>query len=169
MKKEELRIGNKVREIEIDRTQYVTYLRVMLAIFNLFLLAGVIALVVYINRWYIYIIDILIVAYCIYRSAAIVHSAKTKHGYTLYSNAIIANSLWYDTAVDLSTIYKVVERKTLLDRITKRGTHSIIIYFKDGGYYQIKLYNLTENVDELINEIMRLSLETRAEKLKANV
>ena len=116
----------------------------------------------YINKWYIYLLDIIIVGFCIYRSVVCIKLAKKNHGYTLYSNALAVNSLWYDTTVDISKVYKVVPKKTLLDKMTKR-TNSLEIYFKDGGYYKIKLYHISEDIGELISEIMQRSLEARAE------
>ena len=92
-------------------------------------------------------------------------AAQKNHGYTLYKNAIKVNSLWYDTVVDLSTIYKVAPKKTLFDKMLKRGTNSLVIYFKDGGYFKIKLFHINEDVNKLIDEIMALSLEAKSKAL----
>ena len=119
-KQEEFKIGKFIREIEIDEHQHLFWLGVFLILANIFLLFAVIYLVVQFMKWYIWILDICILVFCIVQSVRTYKNAKKIRVYAIHENCLIIKSLMYDTVIDLAQVFEVKRKKTLYDWLSKR-------------------------------------------------
>ena len=160
MKKQEFVLTEKIKEIEIDKFQANFLLNLMLVLFNIFLFAAVVTFVMALNRWYVWLIIVLIEIFCVSFSVVTFFKAQ-KNSFEISSNAISIKTAWFDGVIKLNCIYKITPKQTLFDKMMKRNNYTLTIYFNDNGYFKIKIYNIKENVNELINLIMHLSIKTR--------
>lgn len=158
MKKEKFEIGNKIREIKVDNKQNSTILGVCLLIFNLFFIASAILLAYWINFWIIWVLDVLIVLFCVSRSIYTFIYSKKKHSYAIYENCLILNTVWYDNAImDFNSINRIKMKVGFVDKWFRRGTHTLTIYLNDEIQTKINLYFIKEDPKTLIDEITNLS------------
>lgn len=163
-KKEEFQVGKFIREIEIDEHQHLFWLGVFLILANILLLIAVIYLVIQFMKWYIWILDICVLVFCIVQSVRTYKNAKKIRVYAIHDNCLIVKSLMYDTVIDLSQIYDAKPKKTVYDRLSKKGVRSLALLIKSKSRDKIILRFINEDVEKLAQEILDLANEARLKK-----
>lgn len=162
--KDELQPRNFIKEIKIDEHQHLLWLAVLLILSNILLLFAVIYLVVKFMRWYIWILDICILVYCIVQSVRTYKNSSKMRVYSLYDNCLVVKSLLYDTVIDLSQVFEVKPKRTLCDRLAKNGKMSVEILIKSKSRDKIILRHINEDITELCQQILDLANKCREEK-----
>ncbi len=168
-KQEEFKIGKFIREIEIDEHQHLFWLGVFLILANIFLLFAVIYLVVQFMKWYIWILDICILVFCIVQSVRTYKNAKKIRVYAIHENCLIIKSLMYDTVIDLAQVFEVKRKKTLYDWLSKKGVRSLELLIKSRSRDKIILRFINEDIDKLAQELLDLANEARLNKKLENL
>lgn len=168
-KQEEFKIGKFIREIEIDEHQHLFWLGVFLILANIFLLFAVIYLVVQFMKWYIWILDICILVFCIVQSVRTYKNAKKIRVYAIHENCLIIKSLMYDTVIDLAQVFEVKRKKTLYDWLSKKGVRSLELLIKSRSRDKIMLRFINEDIDKLAQELLDLANEARLNKKLENL
>ena len=163
-KREELVPGKLIKEITIDEHQHLFWLAVLLILSNILLLFAVIYLVIQFMKWYIWLIDICVLVYCIVQSVRTYKNSSKIRVYLLYNNCLVVKSLLYDTAIDLSQVFEVKPKRTLMDKLAKKDTGSIEIFIKSKSRDKIILRYINEDIDKLCQQILDLANECRLEK-----
>ena len=163
-KREELVPGKLIKEITIDEHQHLFWLAVLLILSNILLLFAVIYLVIQFMKWYIWLIDICVLVYCIVQSVRTYKNSSKIRVYLLYNNCLVVKSLLYDTAIDLSQVFEVKPKRTLMDKLAKKDTGSIEIFIKSKSRDKIILRYINEDIDKLCQQILDLANECRHEK-----
>ena len=165
-KQEELQPGNYIKEIEIDEHQHLFWLAILLILSNILLLFAVIYLVVEFMKWYIWLLDICILVYCIIQSVRTYKNSSKIRIYSLYDNCLVIKSLLYDTTIDLSQIFEVKPKRTLFDKLANKGTRSIEILIKSKSRDKIILRYINEDINKLCQQILDLANKCKIEKRK---
>ena len=154
MKRKEFDIGKKVKEINVDYNQKFFIHAVLLVIFNLLLLIATITLGCLINVWYIWLIDILMIISCFITSVCNFTHAKARYKYTICTNGIMLNSMWYDNmAVDYKLIKRIKMGSRFIDRIASRGTYTITIFLRDDLKSKLTLYFVKDDMMKIKQSI----------------
>ena len=150
--------GNKIRNIHVDVKSHLIILASLLIVFNLFLVACAISLAVFINRWYVWLIDILLVLLCLLKSIFTYLNGAKNFCYAIYENCIYLDSIWYDkTIIEYKLIKNIKFKVGFLDKMFGKKTHTLIILLNDELQTKINLYLIKESPENLIEEISKNS------------
>lgn len=170
--------GNKIRNIEVDVKSHLRILAGLLIVFNLFLVDCAIFLAIFINLWYVWLIDILLVLLCVIRSVFTYLNGSKNFCYTLYENCIYLDSIWYDkTIIEYKLIKNIKFKIGFLDKIFGKRTHTLTILLDDELQTKINLYLIKESPESLIEEVsknssiifkQKLPKETKTTEIETN-
>ncbi len=142
---------NKIREIAIDLEPYNFKLRMMLVLFNVLILTIVIYLVFLLNHWIIWVIDIAIISIVSISSHFTYKRSKDYRCYTLYENALTIDNRFVYAEIDLSKLFSIKKKRSLIDRACNRPATALTIKLINGETYDVAY--LKEDLDSLIVEI----------------
>ena len=130
MKKEteEFKLENKIKDVKINQKQHFLLFVSVLLLFNMLLLTSTIFVLVFLTKWYNWVLCILIWATCAWFSFKVFRDTKNYHKCELYDNAIVINSICFNKVVDLTHIYDIKIKESILDKLFKIDTLSMEIY-----------------------------------------
>lgn len=164
--KDEIRVSKKIRDIDVDVYQHFFVLNTMLVAFNVFLTFALIYMCVKLQYWYIYLIGgVLFVLITVY---SILTHKKADFRYSLHENAIVIFTIFRKDIINLADIASVSAKKTVIDKVFKRGSCTIVL--KTNSYINKKyyLYYINEDGEELCEQIKALIEKTKFDIKSAN-
>ena len=88
-------IGEKVKEINVDKLQNIAELSFAVAIFAVILIVGLVCLGIMFNNWFVWLLCGIMLVYFITHSVMSVIRASTHPKYLLCENCIVVNSIWH--------------------------------------------------------------------------
>ncbi len=150
----EIKIGATIRDLKIDLSTNLFILGLLLIVFNCVFIISAFMLAYWINLWWVWLIDITLVIYCVTHSVCSYFYNKKNYHFTLHTNCLVLNSMWYyNTVIDYKLIKEIKVKTGFWDRIFGRGTCTLTIYLKNEMQAKINLYFLKENPTQLYNEL----------------
>lgn len=164
--KNEIRVSKKIRDIDVDLYQHFFVLNTMLVTFNMLLTFALIYMCVKMQYWYIYLIGgVLFILITIY---SILTHKKAEFKYSLHENSIVIFTIFRKEIINLADIVSVSSKKTLIDKIFKRGSCTIVL--RTNSYINKKyyLYYINEDGEELCEQIKALIEKTKFDIKTAN-
>lgn len=164
--KNEIRVGKKIRDIDVDLYQHFFVLNTMLVTFNVLLTFALIYMCVKMQYWYVYLIGgVLFILITIY---SILTHKKAVFKYSLHENSIVILTIFRKEIINLADIASVSAKKTFIDKMFKRGSCTIVL--KTNSYINKKyyLYYLNEDGEELCEQIKGLIEKTKFDIKTAN-
>jgi len=164
--KDDLKIGKKIRSIKINERQHFLFFVVMLILFNVVLFSSVTTLLTFVQEWYVWVICGAIVCVCFGYTFRAYCNIKNFQKCELHENCIVFSSIWCDITVDMRQIYNAVPIKSFLDKLFNLKTMSLEIYIKSNKRTKFTLHFIEEDVNNLRDEIMALSIKNREINLK---
>lgn len=163
-KQEKIVPTDKIRNIQIKKKQYfVTYLTV-LALACTLLLGMIIFLMTQIRVWWIWLIDLSLLGFCIWRCVHLCVRVNNQSIYTIYSNCIVIRSMMLDTVIENKNIYDVAPFRNWADKLNKKPAHSIAIYLDPKHKDKVVIGFLDEDLTTLSNEILTVANKCKAER-----
>lgn len=153
--------GKKIKDIQINHDAYRNSTTVFLFLFNILLFVAVVYLNLNVNTWYISIIIGVILAYSWWRSIVTFLKLKDSQKYELFENSLKITTLSMSYEIDLSKVFIVEKRKSLMDKLFRAGSQTIVIYKKEKGVHKYYLHYVEEDAQSLCNEIMNLAVKFR--------
>lgn len=154
---------DKIRNIQIKKKQYfATYLTV-LAIACTLLLGMVIFLMTQIRVWWVWLIDLSLLGFCIWRCVHLCVRVNNQSIYTIYSNCIVIRSMMLDTVIENKNIYDVAPFRNWADKLNKKPAHSIAIYLAPKHKDKVVIGFLDEDLTALSNEILAVANKCKIE------
>ena len=163
-KQEKIVPTDKIRNIQIKKKQYfVTYLTV-LALACTLLLGMIIFLMTQIRAWWIWLIDLSLLGFCIWRCVHLCVRVNNQSIYTIYSNCIVIRSMMLDTVIENKNIYDVAPFRNWVDKLNKKPAHSIAIYLDPKHKDKVVIGFLDEDLTTLSNEILTVANKCKAER-----
>jgi len=150
---EEFVLGKKIRDVKINERQHFLLFVSMLILFNLILLASVWFVLIYLNRWYNWVICIAILAVIFSFSFKTYLDIKTFHKCELYDNALVIKSIWFNLKVDLKDIYEMNVKESKLDKLFKINTKSLEVKILGHRRKKFTIHFIEENAVKLKQEI----------------
>ena len=153
-KKIQFKTGNKIRDLSIDLNVNLFILGMLLIVFNCVFIISALLLAHWINLWWVWFIDFVLVIFCILHSIAnFVYNSKNYH-FTLHENCMVLNSMWfYNTIIDLRQIKEIKTKIGFWDKLFGRGTCTLTLLLSDEFQTKINLYFLKEDPTNLYNEL----------------
>ncbi len=157
--------NNKIKDININHVVYRNSTGVFLLLFNILLFVAVVYLNLNVNTWYISIIIGAILAYCWWRSIVTFLKLKDSQKYELFEDSLKITTLSMTYEIELSKVFIVEHRKSLMDKIFRPGTTTIVVYKKEKGVHKYYLHYVEEDAQSLCNEIMNLAVKNRGDNV----
>lgn len=151
----DVKLGNKIRDVEINQKQHFLFFVAMIIVFNLILMFSVGFVLVHLNTWYNWVIcfGILFLAWGLsfkaYRDVQVFHKCE------LYDNALVINSIWFNIVVDLKDICEIKVKESRLDKMFKIGTKSLEIRIVANRRKKFTIHFIEEDTEKLKWEILK--------------
>lgn len=152
----EINLGNKIKELKINERQHFLLFVSMLIFFNMLLLVSVGFVLIYIDRWYNWVLGFSLLALSFWLSFKVYHSTKVFHKCTLYTNAIVMNSIWFNCVVELKNIYELRVKISILDKMFKLNTKSLEVKIMNNRRKKFTIHFIEENAIKLKQKIIDL-------------
>ena len=146
-------IGKKIKEIKIDKIQYMKELAFAVSVFAILLAAGAISLAMLIKYWFSWVISGVLIIYFLSHTAFFIIKTSRSPKYVLCENCLVVNSIWHFDIVELSKITNMKTKNTIFDGADYIKKASLVVYYQDKSEHKITLHSITENVPKLITVI----------------
>ncbi len=156
VKEPELVLGEKVKDIKINQKQHFLLFVAMIIFFNLLLISAVGFVLVYLDRWYNWVLCFVLIGVSFGLSFRTYRNIKTFHTCTLYENALVINSIWFEITVDLKKIYELKVKRSFLDKIFRLDTHSLEVKMMNNRRKKFTIHFIEENAVKLKQKIIQL-------------
>ncbi len=170
VKQPELVLGEKIKDVKINQKQHFLLFVSMIIFFNLLLICAVGFVLVYIDRWYNWVLCFVLIGLSFGLSFRTYRNIKTFHACTLYDNALVINSIWFEIVVDLKNIYELQVNRSVLDRIFRLETHSLEVKMLNSRRKKFTIHFIEENAvrlkQKIIQQIDKISNDKVTEKSK---
>lgn len=163
-KKEKFIPTDKIKNIKINTKKYLTTYIIFMICSCSILLAMVISMMILIPIWWVWLIDLTLLAFCLWRAVRLCLDVKNQSIYTLYSNCIVVQSLILYTVVELKDICDVTPCPTHKEKNNNISAHSIAIYLAPKHKNKVVIGFIDEDVNLLCEQIIAL-----ATKCKENI
>ena len=155
-KVEEVVLGNKTRDVQINQRQHFLLYVSMLIMFNVLLISSAWFVLIYLTEWYYWVICLVIVGVCLGLSFRNYLNIKNFHKCELYENAVVIDSIWFNFKVDLIYICEINVKESFLDRMFKHNTKSLEIKILGHKRKHFTIHFIEENAVKLKQEITML-------------
>ena len=148
-------LGKKVHEIKIDAEKYRKTNAIIMSVLSFALIMIFIRFVLIFNHWLIITISFMTILCCIIWTIFAVKKSLISVQYVLYENYIIKA---YEDACTYANNSKFIGYKiktSLIDKMFKPKTQTLILYYNDKFLPYLKLSCISENVDTLVKLIQQ--------------
>lgn len=160
--------SKRIKEVQVNQSFHRRVLGIWLIIFGVLLLGALSFLIATIRTWYVIIVAVCLLVFCVWRGIETFKKSKNCHKYVIYEDKLTVNSVWYDYELKLSEIFMVEPIITIFDKILKKKSSTIVIYSKESVSKKIFMTYIAEDTSKLCEQIMKLSVKARKEKTKIN-
>ena len=150
---EDFQLGKKIRDIKTNEKQHFLLFVSVLLFFNLLLLVSVWFVLIYLNRWYNWVVCIGVLATMFSLSFKAYRDVKSFHKCELYDNAIVVKSIWFEIKVELKDIFEMNVKESRLDKLFKLNTKSLEVKILGRRRKKFTLHFIEENAVKLKQEI----------------
>ncbi len=166
---EDIVVGDKVKEVKINERQHFLLFVSMLIFFNSLLVISVGFVLLYIDRWYNWVLCFAILAISAWLTFRAYRKTTVFHRCTLHKNAIVINSIWFNRIVELKNIYELNVKKSFLDKMFKLNTNSLEVKIMNNRRKKFTIHFIEENPVKLKQKIIRMideSVQSETNKLE---
>ncbi len=156
-KNQEIVLGEKIKEIKINREIFVKKQILLYAVLLIALSSITISVMVIWNSFLMIAIGIVIIIFFTVLCMLSIYKFTRKISYTLYSNAIVTE---IDTMVEKIPLLYLVDAKiysSFLSKVLNYNTKRIVLYFNDKSQSKKTLYSITEDAEALVEQIKNLA------------
>lgn len=143
---ENLELGNKLKDISIDMKKYSFINLLTLIILNILLIGVMIYYLTISNNGLILTLTILTVVACVIWSVMSFLKSVIKVKYSIYENAIVKDFDSSQTIGIYANLEDIKITQTLLDKIGKNKTNSLVLKFCKPGAKKIHLFCIDEDI-----------------------
>lgn len=154
--KEEFVLGEKIREVKINERQHFLLFVSLLVFFNFLLIASIWFVLLYLNSWYNWVFCMFLLGGCFGLSLRAYRKIKHFHQCVIFKNAIHINSIWFVLTIELSKIYELNIKESVLDKLFKINTKSLEFKIYGQRRKKFTLHFIEEDVDGLKQELTKL-------------
>ena len=149
----EIILGKKIRDVKINERQHFLLFVSMLLLFNGLLLASVWFVLINLNKWYNWVICVLLLGLSFWLSLKTFREQKRFHKCELFDNAISLNSIWFNLNIGYNEIYEMNVKVSTLDKIFHLNTKSLEVKIMGRRRKKFTIHFIEENAVKLKQEI----------------
>ncbi len=150
-------LGKKIYSIKVDAQKYRKANSIVISILTFALILSLVNFIITFNHWLVVSIAFTTILCFIIWAILAVKKSLIKVEYVLYENYVIkAYEDWY-ACVDISKFIGYKIKSTFTDKIFKPVTKTLILYFNDKEISHLKLNCINDDLDKIINLILKYS------------
>ena len=162
-KEVEVVLGKKVRDVKVSEKQHFLLFVSMLVLFNLLMVASIWFVLIYMNKWYNWVICIALLFVTFGLSFKTYCDTKLFNKCTIYDNAIEIKSIWFNFKFELKDVYEMNVKESFLDKAFKTNTKSLVVKVMNHRRHKFTIHFIEENAVKLKQEITMM-----IDKLESN-
>lgn len=157
-------LGKKLYNIKIDTNKYIKSNAIFVGILCALLVLSLVKFIITFNHWLVITIAFTAILSIIVWTVLSVKRSLIKVEYSIYENYLIkAYEDWCTYASHEKFMgYKL--KRTILDRLTKRKTYTLILYYSDKYLPVLKLSCIDDDVQKIIDIIIKCNKAKNANK-----
>ena len=148
-------LGKKIHDINVDVQKYRKTNAVVMSILSAILILIFVRFILIFNHWLVVTISFTTILCCIVWTIFAVKKSLIKVEYTLYENYILKAYEDACTYGDNSKFMGYKIKTSIVDKMFKPKTQTLILYYNDKLLPYLKLSCISENVNELITLIQK--------------
>ena len=148
-------LGKKIHEIKVNVEKYRKTNAVIMSVLSAILILIFVRFVLIFNHWIVISISFVTILCCIIWTILAVKKSLIKVEYTLYENYVLKSYEDACTYADNSKFAGYKIKTSIVDKMFKPKTQTIILYYNDKLLPYLKLSCISENVTELIALIQK--------------
>lgn len=149
------------RRIEIDIKQFKGVMLLSLFVFNAILLSAIITLLCCWNRWFVWLVCIVVGCYCIGSSFYTYFKSRKRLSYNLTENSLTILSTLIDVSIPYEEISKIIVKTSLNDRLFKRKEQTLVLHTKGKEKSKYAIYFIKEDANALAKELLELAKKSK--------
>lgn len=154
--KNEIVLGEKVKDVAINQRQHSFFYVFMLIFFNSLMLASIWYVLMCLPVWYNWVLCTIIFGVCFGFSFRSYLNVKDFHKCEIYDNAVVVTSIWFNYTVQMQDIYEMVIKETILDKLFKINTKSLEIKIFGHKRKHLTIHFIEEDAEKLKQHIKKL-------------
>ena len=157
-----------MKNLQINKKQYfVTYLTFLIVACSI-LLIMVVTMMVLIPVWWVQLIDLAVLGFCIWRCVYLCLRVNKQEIYTLYGNCLVVQSIMVDTIIPLKDVYSATPYTSWIDKLRKKGPHCIKMNLSQKHKNYVVIGFIEEDLQPICDKILANATVCREnEKAKA--
>lgn len=159
-----------VKNLQINKKQYfATYLTFLIVACSI-LLIMVVTMMVLIPVWWVQLIDLAVLGFCIWRCVHLCLRVNKQEIYTLYGNCLVVQSIMVDTIIPLKDVYSATPHASWIDKLRKKGPHCIKMNLSQKHKNYVVIGYIEEDLQPICDQILSNATVCREnEKAKAEL
>ena len=165
-KKAKIEPDEFVKNLQINKKQYFATYLIFLILACSILLIMVITMMVLIPVWWVQLIDLAVLGFCIWRCVHLCLRVNKQEIYSLYTNYLIVQSIMVDTIVPLKDVYSATPYSSWIDKLRKKGPHCIRLNLSQKHKNYVVIGYIEEDLQPICDQIL-LNAEVCRENEKA--
>lgn len=150
-----------VKAIKINKNRYLATYITLLSIACFVLLFMVVTMMVLIPVWWVQLIDLAVLGFCIWRCVHLCLRVNKQDIYTLYGNCLVVQSIMVDTIIPLKDVYSATPYENLADKLRKNGAHCIRLNLSQHHKDYVVIGFIEEDLQQICNLIMKNAEQCR--------
>lgn len=152
-------LGKKIHEIKVDVEKYRKTNAIIMSVLSFALIMIFVRFILVFNNWIVTTISFVTILCCIIWTIFAVKKSLIRVEYILYENCILKAYEDGCTYGDNSKFMGYKIKTTLVDKMLKPKTQSVILYYNDKFLPYLKLSCISEDVNELITLIQQYCIK----------
>ena len=159
-----------VKFLQINKKQYLASYITYLSIACFVLLFMVVTMMILIPVWWVQLIDLTLLGFCIWRCVHLCLRVNKQDIYTLYGNCLVVQSIMVDTIVPLKDVYSATPYSNWIDKLRKKGPHCIRLNLSQKHKNYVVIGYIEEDLQPICDQIMaNANICRQNEKIKAEL
>jgi len=148
-------LGQKVHEIDVNVDKYRKTNAIIMSILSSILILIFVRFISIFSHWLVIAISFVTILCCIVWTILAVKKSLIKVEYVIYENYIVKAYEDACTYADNSKFIGYKIKTSIVDKMFKPKTQTLILYYKDKLLPYLKLSCISEDMDKLINIVLK--------------
>lgn len=147
-------LGKKLYDINIASRKYVRANTIVMSILSILLILTLVQFIVTFNNWLVITISFITILCCIIWATLAVKRSLLKIEYVIYENYIVQSYEDWSAYGDMKKFKGYKIKTTLLDKLFKPKTQTLIIYFNDKYLPYLKLSCINDDMNKIVDTLI---------------
>ena len=147
-------LGKKLYNINIEKQKYVRANAIVMSILSALLILTLVRFIITFRHWLVITIAFVTILCCIIWTILAVKRSLIKIEYTIYEHYIVKSHEDWNAYGDMKKFKGYKIKTTLLDKLFKPKTQTLIVYFNDKYLPYLKLSCINDDMAKIIKVII---------------